>query len=366
MALTNEILVSDAKQNRLSVKEAAYRWHLFFEDETPTERDRKAFERWLSEDPDHRDAYDRATVAWDAFDELRGVDLGLDRPGSSTVPEDTNSAKLSLRHQSAITFFGWKSLKLGIPAVAAVFCLLVYVGFSRNAPVESRVSTSPAVTAHQTALGQSQTIQLSDGTRVVMGPLTSIAVTMGDKRRDVSLQGGAVVFDVWPDANRPFTVTADSIEAKAIGTVFEVRSNGGVIRVAVEEGSVELARPWTIAREPTGSLSRRLLDAGDYGAVALSTDEVRFGQFEIKEFAAWRESRLNFESATLLEIIDETNRYSTRKIVIEGDIEPVRELTMTGFFNADSIDQILSTLAAVFPVEIYDDGAGGPIVVRLQ
>lgn len=209
-------------------------------------------------------------------------------------------------------------------------------------------------------------MSLSDGTNVTLGPLTLIKVSISTERRDIAIEGGAAVFDVTQDSKRPFSVTADAVVATALGTVFEVRSNGGVVRIAVEEGEVGIARPLIIAGQTTGSITRKSIQAGENGIVAVSQGTAQYGTFRAEEFASWRQARLNYDSATLSEVIDEANRYSDRQILIEGDSEALIGLTMTGFFNTEDIDQLLSTLSAVFPVDVLDEEHTKPIVVRIR
>lgn len=352
------------EQKLFEMKESAYRWHLFFEEGSATKEDHKAFECWLNEDPRHRDAYDRASVTWDAFDGLRGVDLGLDRTSNLSLIDSSETVKRRLLDRT----FGRHSKRL-IQYGALGAAVLVCAGFfmnSYNDPSFTHPSTvSPSVSTFETERGQISMISLPEGSSVTLAPLTTIKVSMSSAHRDVRIEGGSAVFDVTDDPSRPFSVISDEVVATVLGTVFEVRSNGGFVRIAVQEGEVEIARPMKIAGQPTGSIIRHALRDGENGVVALKASTAQYGTFREEEFAAWRHSRLNYDGATLNEIIDEANRYSERQILIEGDVGTLVGLTMTGFFNSEDIDQLLSSLTAVFPVEVLEEDEQAPIVVKI-
>ncbi|MEM7100681.1 MAG: FecR domain-containing protein [Pseudomonadota bacterium] len=356
------------EEKYLELKESAYQWHLLFEDGSATSEDRKAFERWLNEDPRHRDAYDRATIAWDAFDELHGVDLGLDRTRTSYPPK-TDRPERPHRRIRDRNFGGLHASRLmhfGVFSAAVIVCAFFFVTHSSGPHLPPPISAPPIVSTFETERGQISMISLPEGSNVTLAPLTTIEMSMSAERRDISIKGGSAVFDVSDDPSRPFSVTADEVVATVLGTVFEVRRNGGVVRIAVEEGEVEVARPMRIANQRTGSIIRHALHDGENGVVALKAGTAKFGTFRKEDFAPWRQSRLNYDGATLIEVVEDANRYSERQILIEGDVGALEGLTMTGFFNSKDIDQLLSNLPAVFPVEVSDRPEQTSIVVKIR
>ena len=86
-------------------------------------------------------------------------------------------------------------------------------------------------------------LHLSDGTKVVLGPLSSVKISSGygSSNREVEIRGDAY-FDVVHDGAKPFTVHIGNAAIQDVGTKFAVRSDGsGGIGVSVSEGSVSLA-----------------------------------------------------------------------------------------------------------------------------
>lgn len=93
------------------------------------------------------------------------------------------------------------------------------------------------------AAGSRTTVTLRDGTRLVLGPASSVRVPadFGVRTRTVELNGEAL-FTVVHDARRPFAVRTDRTVVRDVGTTFSVRAYRGdpEMRVVVAEGEVAL------------------------------------------------------------------------------------------------------------------------------
>lgn len=355
--------MENTKKTGLEIKEQAYRWHLLLEDGSSSTAQRREFETWLRQDPRHRDAYERAAVAWAAFARLKRGDLGLDTSANDSLkprPDNPPSRLRALRekrHRPA--------LRVAVPLAAAAAIAAIALSIAIRQPSRPFDSNPPVLANYASERGEIKPLTLPDGSRVTLASLTELSVSLSSGARAAALIKGAAIFDVAADPARPFSVDAGGVSATALGTVFEVRNNGGVVRVAVAEGEVELARPFLLANQPTSLVQRNALTAGEFASLRLDSDQVILGSFKAQDFACWRQSRLNYEGATLKEIIADANRYSARRIVLQGDHEKVQSLTMTGFFNSDDVDEMLATLTEVFPVTI-ERTTPEKIVVRID
>jgi ferric-dicitrate binding protein FerR (iron transport regulator) len=130
--------------------------------------------------------------------------------------------------------------KIASFAAAAAFAATVGVGVLRDRSKRAAVDAAPRVLS--TAAGRRDSIDLADGTRVVLGSESEVAVSgsYASGARDVRLRGIAH-FDVKHDAARPFTVRTGGAIITDLGTVFDVRGGGDGVAVAVASGSVKLA-----------------------------------------------------------------------------------------------------------------------------
>ncbi|MGD1956204.1 MAG: FecR domain-containing protein [Sphingomonadales bacterium] len=303
--------------------------------------DRQAFERWLSEDVANQHAYDRAKTVWDALGaiEASGYDAALYRPSfrerffHSVDRAGDVLVEKRLRFAAAAAVVGALTLALVIPGIDALR------PSQPAAPLEQAQYLAP--------IGQMKTFTLADGTVVTLGPDSRFETAFSSTRRRVTLFAGAAYFDVHSDKDRPFMVEAGTLTARAIGTAFDVRFNGGVGRVAVAEGQVRVTMPTLIDGKDIGLRSHADLTTGEEVA-STKADGLRDKvSIDPQAVGAWRQNRLSYIGGTLEELITDAARYSRRDIRLEGDIGA---LEVTIAYDAEDIDALLRTLTKVLPI----------------
>lgn len=87
-----------------------------------------------------------------------------------------------------------------------------------------------------TAIGQQTTLQLDDGSEILLNTETSLRYRSRLRSREISLERGEALFTVVHDGWRPLFVQAGNAEIKDIGTTFSVRRKSDGVDVAVLEG----------------------------------------------------------------------------------------------------------------------------------
>ena len=209
-------------------------------------------------------------------------------------------------------------------ALAAAAVVIMAVG----AIVATRTS-APDRATYVTDVGERDSVALPDGSRIVLGPRTSVSVA----ERDVELRGEAY-FKVVHNPDKPFVVRAAGSVIRDLGTEFTVSSDpAAAIRVVVSEGMVAIAR---------GSDSVTL-HAGDVGVV--SSDgrvSARRGAASPDDLA-WLQGRLVFRDAPLAEVASDLRRwYGVELRVIDTSLVRRR---FTGEFASDPVDRVLAVLA---------------------
>jgi transmembrane sensor len=122
----------------------------------------------------------------------------------------------------------------------------------------------------RTAVGQTRTVSLRDGSLITLNTGTRVEVTYLPERREVFLSQGEASFDVAPDAKRPFYVFAARRQFEAIGTKFNVRAISPVnAELTVTEGEVKvLDAPPKIPASPA-----RRRDPITYGEATVGVSE---------------------------------------------------------------------------------------------
>src|SRR5689334_5411319 len=133
--------------------------------------------------------------------------------------------------------------KAGALAVAA--CVIAYVAFG----LRPMLLPAPAAgNLTETGVGETRTLALDDGSRVVLDTSSRLRVAYTSAARDVELLGGQAHFEVAKDAHRPFRVRTASAEVVAVGTMFDVVALPTRTMVTLIEGRVNVRTIADIAK----------------------------------------------------------------------------------------------------------------------
>jgi transmembrane sensor len=203
--------------------------------------------------------------------------------------------------------------------------------------------------------GQTREFALPDGSRVTLGGASRISAEYTARHRGVRLERGEAYFKVEKNRRLPFVVESFGARITAVGTAFNVRADGGSLRVTVTEGAVDVrpASAATVRSEPLR------LSAGEQVTLAGSGsagDSPRISAVDPKVAVAWTTGTLKFMDEPLDSVVAAVNRYSPGSIEVRG--EHVAELRYTGTVVSDRIDEWLAALPNAFPIEVVQQGSG--------
>jgi len=287
----------------------------------------RAFDAWLAAEPEHRAAYDNLEHYW----ELAGA--------TRNDPE-----VLSMREAARRTYRRrWAAAITGAAMAASV---VVGVFVTRpEPPSQFAVPERPTVIAElgnrafETAVGQSTTVLLPDGSAVTLDTDSRIRTRMDGRRRFVELEKGRAFFKVAKDRSRPFVVAAAGRTITALGTAFEVRADPKRFEVTLVEGRVRVEGPLApaVADKPQATELTP-------GSQLVARDEMVWSvaRTDVAKETSWLRGRIAFDNDPLSEVVAEMNRYSDKKIVI-ADPEVART-PILGVFKAGDTDGLVKAL----------------------
>lgn len=241
------------------------------------------------------------------------------------------------RHRSRRTAPVWRAVTFLAAAAAVVVAARLLLQRNEGPIFAGQSGMAGRARSFATAVGKRDSVRLSDGSRITLGPASklTVAAAYGQRVREVELHGEAY-FDVVHDTTRPFVVRAGDATIRDVGTSFVVRSDSGSrVRVVVTSGSVLL-------RPKQGSMTA-VLNAGDIGVVMDSaTVTSRHGQ-STSPYLAWMRDSLVFREAPLSEVSSELRRWYGVALRVDDSSLARQHLTMT--FSGDSLDVVLRVIA---------------------
>ena len=246
---------------------------------------------------------------------------------------------------------GWRSNLIGLAAGIAVLAAGALVW---RATQTSPGDTAPMVAAQtfETGVGETDTLRLPDGTRVVLAPGSRLAFAAdyGRKARRVELLGEAL-FDVAHDKARPFSVLAGDATIRDIGTTFTVRHfREANIEVAVTKGSVVLhARD---EQEAAGIVLR----AGDLGVFNRGLATLHRAAVTAAD-TAFVSGMLVFEETPMPRVAAELERWYG--VTLRIDDPEIASQHITASFKGESVREVLNVigLAIGVGIELHGDTA---------
>ena len=201
---------------------------------------------------------------------------------------------------------------------------------------------------------------LPEGTIVTLNKQSSIRYKklLAGSTRAVELEGEAF-FNVAPDKNKPFVVTANGVLIKVIGTSFNVKTgkevktdvakNGtdatkGVTEVIVETGGVEVTSDQHTIR--LGSHEKALVPGNNQQPVKEENGDDLYNYYRTHEFVC--------NGLPLERLVEKLNEVYKLHVVI-GDSR-LRNLPLTATFREESPDEILYVITRTLKITLVRNG----------
>jgi transmembrane sensor len=193
---------------------------------------------------------------------------------------------------------------------------------------------------YATDRGEQEVATLDDGSRISLNTDTALAVRYDEDVREVRLDHGEAMFEVAPNARRPFIVRAGPKTVRALGTSFIVRRTGSDVAVVLIDGRVAVddTRPRPARRAPV------ILDPGER-LTTVTGSLASIDRPSLDAATAWRRGQAVFDDARLAEAVAEVNRYGGPQIVIEDP--RVASLRVSGVFATNDTAEFARAVATL-------------------
>jgi transmembrane sensor len=281
------------------------------------------FSQWLAENPRHIEAFAAAEQLF------KDIVVAAQTAAINAPPQQKTNNVVSFERQhnsakppSTKRLSSWLAGAFG---VAAVWLIAV------NLIIPSQANLlSDYFSDYHTQTGELRTVQLSDGSRVLLNTNSTISVDFTASTRNIVLHHGQAQFTVAKDSRRPFTVVTNTLRTQALGTVFDVNHpDNAETSVLVQEHAV----------------SARLTNGNDStNSITIKEGQIlhhRKGQalhnpesVNLSQATAWQQHKLIINDRPLTELITELERHHTGRVFI-GDAS-LNNLRVSGVFSLNN------------------------------
>lgn len=327
------------------VSEVAAEWFVRIKDGDLTVAERREYLAWLKTSPVH-------------IAEMLKVSRTFARLRDALKDEKADTLTAERRDLSNIIDFATRGIVPAAPAphvgARRLRFAAAFTGLALASLLAVMVKSAVFDRTIETQAGEWRNVSLADGSMVRLGPWTKVKVEFGDKQRFVHLQSGEGYFEVAKDSKRPFIVTTDLVDVRAVGTAFGVARRESEVTVAVREGTVALTPNNRATVNAGGDSPRPAVEAASHESVpvsagqkaSVSTQSWPAGaeRANLDRELAWIQKRLLFDAAvdTVGDAVREFNRRNSKQIVLSDATLAAKHFS--GVFDADDPEAFMQFL----------------------
>ncbi|WP_430436106.1 FecR family protein [Oceanibaculum nanhaiense] len=254
---------------------------------------KEAFEIWLCADPRHAEAWRGASLTWQAMGAV--TPAHVERWQGTAQPAPRTKRRI-VRPVAAV--------------LALAACLALWLATGALWPEGD----------YRAATGQTRQLVLADGSTVMLESGSALDVAYESGHRAVRLLSGQAFFEVAPDAHRPFNVNAGGVSVTVVGTAFDVELTDRAVRVAVQQGQVEVSAG-------VENQSAALLSPGEALRIYRGTGLAERHNIGTSDIAAWRSGQLVVDGISVGEAVDRLRRYHRGLILLQDDALAAQKVT---------------------------------------
>ena len=310
--------VSAGSGNGADIDTQATAWAVRSAERTLDSAEQQQLDVWLEADSRHLGAYVRAQALWLDIDRIAALDGGTQRDYAPPVRQRP-----------------WRRY-----AMAASVALAAFGGAVAYDHLAGRISTER---------GEVRRIALEDGSILTLNGSSAVQVRYEDDIRRIILRRGEASFDVAHNKQRPFVVSAEGLDVRAVGTEFVVGIEDGGVEVTVEEGVVAVGGKASGAAQP-----RYIRRNEQFVAAATGPRKAVLDAADVERRIAWRKGLLVFNGQQLGAAAAEVNRYSDLRVVIEDPT--LARAEFMGVFKLGDAQAFAGAAAQAFNGEVVRRG----------
>lgn len=246
-----------------------------------------------------------------------------------------------------------RTLKFALK-IAASIGFIFFVGYILTARLVDRPDSPARFVKESTKKGEKLSIQLPDGTHVVLNAESSITYPEAfvSKKREITLTGEAY-FEVVHNLQRPFIIYAQNSQTEVVGTSFNINT------VKYHKTEVTLVEGKIKVRGDSGNSS--VLTPGQQASIDYATSSITTKAVEVAKFISWKDNTIYFEETTLKNAIVILENWYNVDIELLNDSQ--ENCKITAKYRDEPLENVLKSLQFLLKIE-YNMDDGGRIIIN--
>jgi transmembrane sensor len=323
--------------------EQACEWIARLDRELQTE-EKQALQQWLAASALNQQTLFEVAKLWDKMDALSRL--------SDLFPAVEPKISQQPRPLSG----------LAMAASAAALLLLgglLYRGDLSQFSAEPAAAVVAMEATYQTRVGENNTIELPDKSKLVLNTNSFVVVRYSAGARVIELQRGEINIDVAHDTARPLSVIAGGKIIQAVGTAFNVDLRQDHVELIVTDGKVlvgsnagaEMPTPQALAKLlPQTSLAISKGERVDLDPRGQAPEQVqKIDAVEMAASLSWRSGNLIFRGENLQDALAEISRYTDIQFELADDAK-LKQIHVAGMFKTGDVNGLLEIFRSNFNI----------------
>lgn len=231
---------------------------------------------------------------------------------------------------------------------AAIFFFALTLGLSAWYFTTSPEQTDEVFTKVVAENGHISKVELPDGSLVWLNSGSEISYSnyFASANRAVSLAGEAY-FDVKRNEKLPLIIDCGKLHVRVLGTKFNVSAYpwNKPIEVVLEEGSVELIDPETLA-------SYYKMKPGERVEFNKNDNELKVGEVNTSRYTSWKEGIINIYDQSLDQVVKRLEMRYNQKFEIDNE---AKEFRYTFSIKNEPLEDIINLMQKITPLKVVQE-----------
>lgn len=302
-----------------------------------SEEEKKQLEQWIQESKENRSAYNKALLLWKNLENVYTHTTFDSDSAMGAIRERILNRKVKRPNKTI-----WVKISIAASIILVIGLGLLAGYFIRNENRYDQVYLSGKT---------KKEVILADGSHVWLNKNSSLMTrtTFSKRNRDVRLKGEAF-FEVEHDRVHPFRIVTGNATTEVIGTSFNLKIDTLTGNVDLIVNSGKVAFYLTSDKD-----DKVLLLPGNYAHLLCSANSIEVGKNENQNYQSWKTGVLSFYNTPMEKVCAELSEHFNKKVF---STDATKGLKLTGSFNDDSLDTILSTIQLTLEVKVSKQGNG--------
>lgn len=312
---------------------------------------------WIEMDPRHQEMYEEALFLLKKF-QVKSHKSTNDSDDWADLEQRIDQEESALIHNLP-AYSGEESTFKFLLRYAAIFLAISLAGLGlwliTNKNATNSASETVAEVTIQTGYRQLKTIKLSDGSRIILAPNSSLTHSknwLSKPVKELKLSGEAyfnIAEKKKPTGKVRFKIVTPAGVVRDIGTQFDVSTFDNKTVVVLESGIVNVSK-----HDQQSVMPSRVLKPGQMALLSNQTSSIEVSDVNTRVYTSWKTKTLYFDNTPLTFFLSYLKNYYGTPVVVKDSTLLSKKLS--DGIDRGSVKNMVKVISHVLNIKMYQKG----------